>query len=631
MTRAHSLFRWFGLGWKVNADCPARRPSTRRPSSCARRTSRRAIPCGDDVDAVLEAAKAYADAGFTHLALVQIGGDQQFPFVEWTETSLLPGLAGRLRRLRRRPGRRCPVTRPTHRRRILPAMSEATVDVADLRRRRGGGGRRPRRRRPAARRHPAARPGAGRGDRRAGRRRRARPGRVHPRRGVPDPPLGGRPARAGRPAGRARHPRRQPRHPGVQPLQPAGQPGRGPPPRAPPPVPPAGGLAAAAGQPGGDLRPARRGAASTPRSSPASWPGHSSAPVVTAHPTEVRRRTISQVQRQITELVRRRDRAAAGEIDDAQWSAALWRAVLTLWQTALLRLSRLRLSDEIDEALRYYELSLFEVVPAINAELRRELAPAGRTPACCRGRCCCPARGSAATATATRSSPPTRFAAPPPARPRRRWTTTSPSSTRLRDELSMSDRLIAPDRRPYALAEAPATTRPFRADEPYRRALTGMSARLAATVHACSAGARAAPHAEPRPTTARRSCAPTSTSSTPPCAATAPVRSPTTGCCGCARRSRCSASTCAGLTCGRTRPFTRRCWPNCWRGPGVCDDYAGPRRGRTGRPAGPRADPAPPLVRPDAQLSDSPAASWTCSPPRPARSRCWARGRSRTT
>ena len=94
-------------------------------------------------------------------------------------------------------------------------------------------------------------------------------------------------------------------------------------------------------------------------------------PVVTAHPTEVRRSTISQVQRQITELVRQRDRAAAGETDDADWSGKLWRAVLTLWQTALLRLSRLRLQDEIDEALRYYDLSLFEVIPAINAELRR--------------------------------------------------------------------------------------------------------------------------------------------------------------------------------------------------------------------------------------------------------------------
>jgi hypothetical protein len=48
------------------------------------------IPCGDDVDAVVAAAQAYADAGFTHLALVQIGGDAQAPFLDWTRRQLAP-------------------------------------------------------------------------------------------------------------------------------------------------------------------------------------------------------------------------------------------------------------------------------------------------------------------------------------------------------------------------------------------------------------------------------------------------------------------------------------------------------------------------------------------------------------
>ena len=48
------------------------------------------IPSYLDIDAVIEAARAYADAGFTHLALVQIGGDHQQPYLEWTEKSLLP-------------------------------------------------------------------------------------------------------------------------------------------------------------------------------------------------------------------------------------------------------------------------------------------------------------------------------------------------------------------------------------------------------------------------------------------------------------------------------------------------------------------------------------------------------------
>src|SRR3954471_8774217 len=88
--RAHSLFRWFGLGWKVNAELPGP-PAFDSASSFVKPDDvAESIPCGDDVDAVLEAAKEYADAGFTQLALVQIGGDQQQPFLEWTQRKLLP-------------------------------------------------------------------------------------------------------------------------------------------------------------------------------------------------------------------------------------------------------------------------------------------------------------------------------------------------------------------------------------------------------------------------------------------------------------------------------------------------------------------------------------------------------------
>src|SRR6478609_10914460 len=54
----------------------------------------------------------------------------------------------------------------------------------------------------------------------------------------------------------------------------------------------------------------------------------------------------------------------------------------------------------------------------------------------------------------------------------------------LRQELSMSDRLVTPTEQLYALAENSRDDSPFRADEPYRRALGGISARLAATAHA---------------------------------------------------------------------------------------------------------------------------------------------------
>jgi len=201
-------------------------------------------------------------------------------------------------------------------------------------------------------------------------------------------------------------------------------------------------------------------------------------PVVTAHPTEVRRKTISQVQQQVSDLLAQRDGA---DVDERAWSAHLWREVLTLWQTALLRLSRLRLADEIDEALRYYELSLFEVVPEINAELRRALrdrwpdADLLRTPMLRPGSWIGGDRDGNPFVTADAV----------------RRATTSQAGTALRhhlaelvclaDELSMSDRLISPTPELYALADASGDDSPFRGDEPYRRALRGIYRRLAAT------------------------------------------------------------------------------------------------------------------------------------------------------
>jgi phosphoenolpyruvate carboxylase len=202
-------------------------------------------------------------------------------------------------------------------------------------------------------------------------------------------------------------------------------------------------------------------------------------PVVTAHPTEVRRKTISQVQRQVAGLLRERDRVT--EIDEKEWSAQLWRSVLTLWQTALLRLSRLRLEDEIDEALRYYELSLFDVVPAINAEIRQALEErwpdAGLMPR--------PMLLPGSWIGGDRDGNP--FVT---ADALRRATTSQAGAAlghhlqeleALRNELSMSDRLVTPTKQLYALADDSRDDSPFRADEPYRRALGGISGRLAAT------------------------------------------------------------------------------------------------------------------------------------------------------
>ncbi len=50
------------------------------------------IPCGSDVDEFVKAISAYRDAGFTDIALVQIGGSEQLSFISWAERELLPAL-----------------------------------------------------------------------------------------------------------------------------------------------------------------------------------------------------------------------------------------------------------------------------------------------------------------------------------------------------------------------------------------------------------------------------------------------------------------------------------------------------------------------------------------------------------
>ncbi|MBB2909870.1 G6PDH family F420-dependent oxidoreductase [Streptosporangium becharense] len=90
--RAHRLWRWSAAGWKVMAELPgpvnfAAYAETVRPEDVAAK-----VPCGADVDAVVEAVRAYTDAGFTHVALVQIGHEHQGMFFDWSEKELLPAL-----------------------------------------------------------------------------------------------------------------------------------------------------------------------------------------------------------------------------------------------------------------------------------------------------------------------------------------------------------------------------------------------------------------------------------------------------------------------------------------------------------------------------------------------------------
>ncbi|MGW1864560.1 LLM class F420-dependent oxidoreductase [Streptomyces mauvecolor] len=92
VARAHDQFRWFAGGWPVNSELPGPSGFEAATRFVTREDVARSIPCGDDVDAFVDAVRPYAEAGFTEIALVQIGGPQQLPFIDWAEKELLPAL-----------------------------------------------------------------------------------------------------------------------------------------------------------------------------------------------------------------------------------------------------------------------------------------------------------------------------------------------------------------------------------------------------------------------------------------------------------------------------------------------------------------------------------------------------------
>src|SRR6476661_5777144 len=96
-------------------------------------------------------------------------------------------------------------------------------------------------------------------------------------------------------------------------------------------------------------------------------------PVITAHPTETRRRTVFDTQHRITELMRMRLHGHTSTDDGRSIELELRRHILVLWQTALIRLSRLKIQDEIETGLRYYPAAFFDVIPQVNAEVRAAL------------------------------------------------------------------------------------------------------------------------------------------------------------------------------------------------------------------------------------------------------------------
>ncbi len=90
--RAHEQFRWFGGGWDVNADLPTTEAFAAASQFVRPEDVAESIPCGPDLDAIVAAVAPYWEAGFTDVALVQVGDEGQQEFLDTAAGPLLRAL-----------------------------------------------------------------------------------------------------------------------------------------------------------------------------------------------------------------------------------------------------------------------------------------------------------------------------------------------------------------------------------------------------------------------------------------------------------------------------------------------------------------------------------------------------------
>jgi len=223
-------------------------------------------------------------------------------------------------------------------------------------------------------------------------------------------------------------------------------------------------------------------------------------PVLTAHPTEVQRQSILQAEHDIARLlVERDDIAARAQLFNSAKDAltprelaaneALLRArVAQLWMTRLLRYSKLTVADEIENALSYYESTFLREVPKLYADLEAALDGQSVHSFLRMGQWIGGDRDGNPNVTAQTLELALRRQSDVVLR---HYLT---EVHYLGGELSVSARLAQVSPAMQALADASPDHNPHRLDEPYRRALTSIYARLAATLEHLTGG-QAARHA----------------------------------------------------------------------------------------------------------------------------------------
>jgi phosphoenolpyruvate carboxylase len=210
------------------------------------------------------------------------------------------------------------------------------------------------------------------------------------------------------------------------------------------------------------------------------------APVLTAHPTEVQRKSILDAEHDIARLLAERDTPLTPK-ESARNLQLLHARIATLWQTRMLRYEKLTVADEIENALSYYRLTFLRELPALYDDIEDELQAAFANDG---------DGGAARIDDATYLQMGSWIGGDRDGNPNVNGDTMARALVRqattifdfyldevhrLGAELSTSTLLVPASPALLALAEASPDKSPHRTDEPYRRALIGVYARLAST------------------------------------------------------------------------------------------------------------------------------------------------------
>lgn len=204
-------------------------------------------------------------------------------------------------------------------------------------------------------------------------------------------------------------------------------------------------------------------------------------PVLTAHPTEVQRKSILDAERDIARLLAERDSLRLPR-EQAANEAQMRARILQLWHTRLLRFTKLTVADEIENALSYYHSTFLPEIPRLYRAIEDALEHRRVAPFFRMGQWIGGDRDGNPNVTADTL----RLALQRQADVALRHHLTEVH--RLGAELSLSAMLLPVGAEMQTLADRSPDRNAHRQDEPYRRALTGMYARLAATLHALTGG-----------------------------------------------------------------------------------------------------------------------------------------------